>query len=239
MFDPFLEYLNKSIQAKGGTSLFVPKYFSNCLSKKGNSQIQSWLWDVPGFRRWRVTRLDAGNKLQVLNSVAYPQYNNDMPIMGIDLLWFESQGKLVSVLDFQPLKQDKIYLERHFLGLRKLRESFPELANQEHMNSFDPNQYFSPWVLFCKGGIEEAQGPLLLAFKDFLKIYLALQLSSSESPSDIEPEEVKLLHDSYDNYSLERDPAHGLFSAYFGQEWSDRFAREFLFPSHASSNTLD
>ena len=33
----------------------------------------------------------------------------------------------------------------------------------------------------------------------------------------------------YDCYSAERDPAHGLFSSYFGAEWSERFLHEFLF----------
>ena len=67
-----------------------------------------------GFRRWRVTRLDAGERLQVLNSVAYPEYNNDQPLMGIDLLWFGLRGKLVAVLDFQPLIQEEFYFDQYF-----------------------------------------------------------------------------------------------------------------------------
>jgi 15,16-dihydrobiliverdin:ferredoxin oxidoreductase len=33
----------------------------------------------------------------------------------------------------------------------------------------------------------------------------------------------------YDQYSADRDPAHGLFSSYFGSEWAERFLYEFLF----------
>ena len=33
----------------------------------------------------------------------------------------------------------------------------------------------------------------------------------------------------YDQYSADRDPAHGLFSSYFGSEWSQKFLYEFLF----------
>ena len=43
--------------------------------------------------------------------------------------------------------------------------------------------------------------------------------------------EIKRLQTEYDIYSAERDPAHGLFSSYFGKEWSDRFLKEFLFPA--------
>jgi 15,16-dihydrobiliverdin:ferredoxin oxidoreductase len=64
--------------------------------------------------------MDAGDSLQVLNSVAYPEYNNDQPLMGIDLLWFGTRGKLVAVLDFQPLLQDQNYLDTYYRGLKEL-----------------------------------------------------------------------------------------------------------------------
>ena len=81
---------------------------------EGNTYPQLALGDVPGFRRWRVTRLDASDSLQVLNSVAYPNYDLDHPLMGVDLLWFGARQKLVAVLDFQPLIQEPAYLERYF-----------------------------------------------------------------------------------------------------------------------------
>ena len=121
MFDDLLGELTNNILEHGGKHLNVPNEFCERVSKKGNYKLNSWLWDVPEFRRWRVTRFDAGNRLQVLNSVAYPHYQNDMPIMGIDLLWFEKNQKLVAILDFQPLVQDKEYFDRYFDGLKSLK----------------------------------------------------------------------------------------------------------------------
>ena len=120
MFDDLLSELTKNILDHGGKSLIVPDEFCERVSVKGNYKLNSWLWDVPGFRRRRGTRLDAGDRLQVLNSVAYPNEQNDMPIMGIDLLWFEKKQKLVAILDFPPLVQDKEYLDRYFDGLKSL-----------------------------------------------------------------------------------------------------------------------
>ena len=34
---------------------------------------------------------------------------------------------------------------------------------------------------------------------------------------------------AYDVYSAEKDPAVGLFDAYFGKAWSDEFVHSFLF----------
>ena len=69
MFATYLEQLNKGIQMHGGVPASVPEGLEMCISRKGNGYIQSWLWKVPGFRRWRITRLDAGENLQVLNLV--------------------------------------------------------------------------------------------------------------------------------------------------------------------------
>ena len=231
MFDPFLEELQTGIQARGGISVEVPAGLEHNQSHKGSSTIKSWLWQVPGFRRWRVTRLDAGDSLQVLNSVAYPDFDLDHPLMGIDLLWFGARQKLVAVLDFQPLVQDQDYLDRHFDGLKDLNARFPDLNGEETMRSFDPNQYFSSWLLFCRGGSEQADTSLPKAFSAFLNAYWALHDEASKESSSIAPEDVERLQNAYDVYSAERDPAHGLFTSHFGKDWSDRFLHEFLFPA--------
>ena len=221
MFDHFLDTLQNKIISRGGSHLEIPEGLQSEHSQKKDSTITSWLWEVPGFRRWRVTRLNAGTKLQVLNSVAYPDYSLDHPLMGIDLLWFGDRQKLVAVLDFQPLIQDPTYLEQHFKDLKSLNKEFPDLNSQETMRSFDPNQYFSPWLLFCRGGADQAEGSLPLAFDAFLNAYWNMHDAALDQESKLPPEEVKRLQISYDVYSAERDPAHGLFTSHFGKDWSD------------------
>ncbi|MFL2672502.1 MAG: 15,16-dihydrobiliverdin:ferredoxin oxidoreductase [Prochlorococcaceae cyanobacterium] len=231
MFDPFLDQLHSDLMAKGATALEIPSGLERSESQNGKSTIQSWLWQLPGFRRWRVTRMDAGDSLQVLNSVAYPALNNDQPLMGVDLLWFGARKKLVAVLDFQPLTQKPDYLDRHLVELKNLHQQFPELSGEETMRSFDPNQYFSPYLLFCRGGAEQAQQSLPQAFNAFLDSYWQLTARSQAEQSEISPAEVQELQCAYNKYSAERDPAHGLFTSHFGNEWSDRFLHEFLFPT--------
>ena len=234
MFDPLLEQLQLSLRSRGGELLPVPDGLEECKSLKGEGSIKSWLWKVPGFRRWRITSLDAGRKLQVLNSVAYPEYSNEQPLMGIDLLWFGVSNKLVAVLDFQPLIQEESYFDKYFHDLKSLRKRFPELSENESMHAFDPNKYFSPWLLFCRGGLEELNGPLPLAFTEFLDCYWKLAKIKRRSSSNLSSSQVFKLQSDYDIYSAERDPAHGLFISYFGKEWTDRYLKEFLFPLNAN-----
>ena len=239
MFNELLDELTINIHEHGGKRLIVPSEFSKCVSEKGKCILNSWLWDVPEFRRWRVTRLDAGDRLQVLNSVAYPHYQADMPIMGIDLLWFEKKQKLVAILDFQPLLQDKEYFDRYFDGLKRLKEYYSEFNSNLKSNIYDPSKYFSPWALYCKGGICEAENILPKVFTSFLKLYWENLDLSKDYQMTIKSEDIKSLHVDYDKYSAEKDPAHGLFSGFFGKEWSEKYMKEFLFPlSKLDTNSL-
>ncbi len=212
MFDELLSELKTNILDHGGRKVNVPSEFSEYVSQKGNCKVNSWLWDVPEFRRWRVTRLDAGERLQVLNSVAYPHYQVDMPIMGIDLLWFEKKQKLVAILDFQPLVQEQEYFDRYFDGLKRLKQYFTLFNSDIKSNIYDPNKYFSPWALFCKGGNYEANNILPKVFSSFLKCYWENLDLSKAKKNKIKSEEVRLLHIDYDKYSAEKDPAHGLIN---------------------------
>ena len=69
MFDPFLEQLTRPARPwrHANPWRFCREAF------KGTQQLDPQLaLGRPTFRRWRVTRLDAGDSVQVLNSVAYP-----------------------------------------------------------------------------------------------------------------------------------------------------------------------
>jgi 15,16-dihydrobiliverdin:ferredoxin oxidoreductase len=46
------------------------------------------------------------------------------------------------------------------------------------------------------------------------------------NPEDIQ--RIVAAQKAYDQYSAERNPAHGVFSSYFGSEWSEKFVYEFL-----------
>jgi len=230
MFDSLLAHLNESIKQHGGKPCRIPSDLARCSSKKSYGIIRNWLWELDGFRRWRVTSLDAGDKLQVLNSVAYPDYSRDQPLLGVDLLWFGKTSKLVAVLDFQPLFQDEKYFEKYYQDLKILKRRFPEMSNAKAMNAYDPKQYFSPWLLFCKGGVDQAKNILPIVFDDFLNSYWNLHNKQLMNSYDVKPYQIKNLHKEYDKYNYERDPAHGLFTSYFGKDWSERFLNQFLFP---------
>ncbi|WP_413770208.1 hypothetical protein, partial [Vibrio vulnificus] len=67
------------------------------------------------------------------------------------------------------------------------------------------------------------------AYQDYLEQYLEVADSAVPNPSPAAMAEVQRRQAAYDSYSALKDPAVGLFDAYFGKEWSKRFVHDFLF----------
>jgi 15,16-dihydrobiliverdin:ferredoxin oxidoreductase len=231
MYKPFQTYLEQELfQRFDLEAVPIPVGLDRNVSERGRTPatIQSWCYRCDRLRKIRYSYIDAGEAAQVFNSVLYPEPTSDAPLLGIDLLSF-GKKKIMVVLDFQPLFRDEAYLAKYIEPMRQVYERYDDLAQNLGMKFYDANQYFSKYLLFAKTDEETVQSRVLPAFQDYLSLYWEMlgQATQSDRPEDIQ-RVVKAQRD-YDQYSAERDPAHGLFSSHFGPEWADRFLYEFLF----------
>ncbi|ACK73793.1 ferredoxin-dependent bilin reductase (plasmid) [Gloeothece citriformis PCC 7424] len=208
----------------------IPTGLDYKISERGKNQatIKSWCYQCPQFRKIRYTYIDAGDTAQIFNSVIYPSYNYDLPILGIDFLTF-GQVKNLVVLDFQPLFKEPNYQEKYIEKMRPLWEKYQDLAHNLPMKFYDANQYFSKYILFAKTDAETVTNRLFPAYQDYISLYWKLQEEAEPITQLSEIQLVMEAQKDYDQYSAERDPASGLFSSYFGHEWAERFLYEFLF----------
>ena len=231
MFQPFLKYLEQELFSRFELrSRSIPSELEFQVSQRGKTpaMIESWCYQCPQLRKIRYTYINAGEMAQIFNSVIYPRANYDLPLLGIDFLAF-GKKKILVVLDFQPLFREPEYLEKYIEPMRTIRDKYNELAQDLPMKFYDANQYFSPYLLFAKTDAETVINRLFPAYKEYIQLYW--QLLEKAEPLT-QPEEIKRIikaQQDYDQYSAERDPASGLFSSYFGHEWSEKFLYEFLF----------
>jgi 15,16-dihydrobiliverdin:ferredoxin oxidoreductase len=167
-------------------------------------------------------------EIKIFNSVIYPSYQYDLPLLGIDFLSF-GQKKILVVLDFQPLFRDPEYLAKYIEPMAPIREKYKELVQDLEMKFYDANQYFSKNLLFAKTDADTVVNKLFPAYQEYVQLYWQL-LERAEPRTEPEAiERVVKAQKDYDIYSADRDPASGLFSSYFGHEWSEEFLHEFLF----------
>ncbi len=231
MYRPFLEYLEKELFSKFDLrSRPIPAGLEANVSNRGKNQatIQSWCYECAELRKIRYTYIDAGAAAQVFNSVIYPSYHYDIPLLGIDLLSF-GKNKILIVLDFQPLFQEESYLAKYIEPMRSLREKYNDLAQNLEMKFYDANQYFSKYLLFAKTDAETVQTTFFQAYQDYISFYWQMLEQAEILQTEADIQKIVKAQKDYDQYSAERDPASGLFSSYFGHEWSEKFLYEFLF----------
>jgi 15,16-dihydrobiliverdin:ferredoxin oxidoreductase len=231
MYQPFLKHLEQSLlQRFSLQSSPIPAGLEYKVSDRGRqpATIQSWCHHCPEFRKIRYTYIDAGTSAQIFNSVIYPSPEYELPLLGIDFLSF-GQVKNLIVMDFQPLFQDAAYLEKYIHPLKALHDQYPDLAQDLEMKFYDSNQYFSKYLLFAKTDPETVKTRVFEAFKDYLNLYWQMldEATPSHAPEDVQ--RIVKAQKDYDQYSADRDPASGLFSSYFGHEWSEQFLYGFLF----------
>ena len=231
MFAPFKEYLEKELFDRFKLqSRPIPPGLEFNVSERGKNRatIQSWCYQCPELRKIRYTYIDAGETAQVFNSVIYPDYRYDIPFLGIDFLSF-GKKKILVVLDFQPLFRDRAYQEKYIEPVKSIRDKYSELAQNLEMKFYDANQYFSKYLLFAKTDTYTVVNKLFPAYKEYLQLYWETLAEAQPMDETADIERIVQAQKDYDRYSAERDPAHGLFSSYFGSEWANRFLYEFLF----------
>lgn len=235
MYRPFLEHLEQSLSQRFSLqSRSIPSGLEHQVSDRGRSPatIDSWCYECPEFRKIRYTYIDAGASAQIFNSVIYPSHQYELPLLGIDFLSF-GQVKNLIVMDFQPLFQDEAYLAKYISPLKALHDQYPDLAQDLEMKFYDANQYFSKYLLFAKTDAETVKTRVLEAFKDYLNLYWQMLDAAIPTTNPADLRRIAKAQKDYDQYSADRDPASGLFSSYFGHEWSERFLYGFLFEEAA------
>lgn len=231
MYQPFQEFLEKELFGRFDLrSRSIPPGLEYKVSDRGRhpATIRSWCYQCPQLRKIRYTYIDAGESAQIFNSVIYPSYHYDLPLLGIDFLTF-GKKKILVVLDFQPLFPDQAYQAKYIEPMQPIRNKYNDLAQNLEMKFYDANQYFSKYLLFAKTDAETVVKRLFPAYKEYIKLYWQL-LEQAEPLTD--PENIQQIvkaQRDYDQYSADRDPASGLFSSYFGHEWAEQFLYEFLF----------
>lgn len=83
----------------------------------------------------------------------------DLPLLGIDLISLGG-NKILCVIDFLPLEQDPVYLEKHTHRLAALRNGFLKHCTRMSSRHFDENRFFSKQLIFYRSD-RGVQDPLL------------------------------------------------------------------------------
>lgn len=229
VYMPMLEQQLNLIKKMGMEEVKVDEKFVYRKSDNKPAVIGNLCFKNDRFRSVRLTYFDAGDSCQVFNSLWYPSYEYDTPLFGVDLISL-GKNRVLSVIDFQPLHPTSEYSARYIQPLGAIREKYFDLQGTLSGKFYDDTSFFSKNMLFGRFTDEsKLKSVVLPAYSEYLHEYIKLMDKAVPNHDAKAVEVVKNRQVAYDVYSAAKDPAIGLFDAYFGKQWSSSFVSDFLF----------
>ena len=235
LYEPFLEYgLNLLKDELELSEYKIPEGFERkeAITGKGKRQqttiTTSHAFQSPKLRQIRVAHVQGGNSLQVLNFVIFPRLNYDLPFFGGDLVTLPG-GHLIA-LDMQPLFHDAAYQKKYSDPILPIFKSYQQDLPWGGDFPEEAQPFFSPAFLWTRPQETElVETKVFEAFQAYLQAYVNF-VKEAEPTSDGERlEEIKDSQLRYIGYRAAKDPARGMFTRLYGEEWTEEYIHGFLF----------
>jgi phycoerythrobilin:ferredoxin oxidoreductase len=236
LYQPFLDYAIALLQKRLNLQPYpIPSGFELKQATVGKGKHQeevvttSYAYQTTKLRQIRAAHVQGGNSLQVLNFVIFPHLNYDLPFFGGDLVTLPG-GHLIA-LDMQPLFRDDVgYQAKYTQPILPIFQ-----AHQQHLpwgGDFpeEAQPFFSPAFLWTRPQqTEVVETHVFAAFKDYLQAYLdfvdqAEPVTDPQYLAEIEQAQLRYLR-----YRAEKDPARGMFTRFYGADWTEEYIHGFLF----------
>ncbi|KAJ1483305.1 ferredoxin-dependent bilin reductase-domain-containing protein [Baffinella frigidus] len=95
---------------------------------------------------------------------------------------------------------------------------------------YDEKEFFSSQLLFGRfdnpAPVKEFLFP---AMCEYVEYYVKMMKEQTPNEDPAFMAKIEQLHEKYDQYSAEKDPAAALFAANWGHDWAESFVYDFLF----------
>lgn len=232
---PMFEAQLQKMREMGMEEVEMDERFICRTSDAKPARIGSMCFKNEKFRKVRMTYFDAGDAVQVFNTLWYPAYEYDMPLLGVDLISL-GKNRVLSVIDMQPVHPTEEYSDKYISQLSGIRDKYKDLHGTLSGKIYNDTSFFSKNMLFGRFTDEsKLMNVVNPAFNDYLNKYLEMMDAAVPDTRQASQDIVMERQKAYDIYSALKDPAIGLFDAYFGKEWSNAYVHEFLF-EHCKDN---
>ncbi len=193
---------------------------------------QTWACSTKKLRQLRAACVDVPSSISVFNFLVSPFSSYDLPFFGADFVTLPS-GHLLA-LDFQPvIKEDLLHTEKVWERLIPLYSRWNPLLPSGGSIPVEAESFFSPGFLWSRiplgdNGEQIISEVLLPAYKDYLSLYLDLVNEADQ----VSHQRSKLLlqgQNNYLSYRAKKDPARGMLSRFYGNDWTESYIKNILF----------
>ncbi|CAI5962552.1 unnamed protein product [Closterium sp. NIES-64] len=183
----------------------------------GKAFCRSVAVSAPKIRLMRSADISAGRTLQVLNLIAFPRPEYDLPYFCADLVTFP-RGHLI-VLDLNPLHQSEQHFSKYIAPIMPIANKYIEHLPWGGEFTAESLQFFSPALLWAKLPLDaDVTAHVLPAFKEYLQAWLRM-VEACEPTSDpaVMAHNMESQH-RYICWRSVKDPGRPLLTRLFGSE---------------------
>jgi len=160
--------------------------------------------------------------------VIFPQLNYDLPFFGADLVTLPG-GHLIA-LDMQPLFHEAAYQKQYSEPILPIFNNYQKELPWGGDFPDEAKPFFSPAFLWTRPKETEAvQTTVFEAFKDYLQAYLDFVEQAQPVTDSQRQGEILEAQRRYMSYRAAKDPARGMFTRFYGEEWTEEYIHGFLF----------
>lgn len=236
LYQPFLDRAIATLRSRLDLEPYpIPEGFERKEGVMGKGKKQEpVLTTSHGFksqklRQIRAAHVQGGSSLQVLNFVIFPDLNYDLPFFGADLVTLPG-GHLIAI-DMQPLfSQDRSYQAKYSEPIMPMFGEYQKDLPWGGDFPKEAQQYFSPAFLWTRPSeTEVVKTKVFAAFGDYLNAYIDFVLQAEKITDSHRRSAILKAQKSYANYRAEKDPARGMLTRLYGEEWTEEYIHGFLF----------
>ncbi|CAI5488994.1 unnamed protein product [Closterium sp. Naga37s-1] len=194
----------------------------------GKAFCRSVAVSAPKIRLMRSADISAGRTLQVLNLIAFPRPEYDLPYFCADLVTFP-RGHLI-VLDLNPLHQSEEHFSKYIAPIMPIANKYIEHLPWGGEFTAESLQFFSPALLWAKLPLDaDVTAHVLPAFKEYLQAWLRM-VETCEPTTDpaVMAHNMESQH-RYICWRSVKDPGRPLLTRLFGSERCEEVIEGFLF----------
>ena len=183
-----------------------------------NATIQNFCFSNHQFRKVRLTYFKS-NDQQMFNSIWYPSYDYDCPILTIDLVKFNKNASLCFT-NMVEMYNNTQYYDNYIQPLMDIKKFYPELSNHKstHLSHYD--EYLSKSMLY--GNIydnSEFNSTVNPVLKRYFKVYFKKFIRKP-----IDRLYLRHKHDKYNNFRYNEDLSF-FTKYYFDEEWFEMMTK--------------
>ncbi|GAB4211949.1 MAG: phycocyanobilin:ferredoxin oxidoreductase [Synechococcales cyanobacterium] len=184
--------------------------------------IANQCYQTPPFRKMHLELARAGQHLDILHCVMFPDPDFDLPLFGCDLVGGRGQIS-AAIVDLSPVRET---LPEGYLGPLTAWGSRRQAFHQPRQLP-EWGAIFSPYCLFVRPGDPEEENAFVELLLDYLRLHC--QQAQHTVPNPALRATVLAGQKHYCQQQQQNDRTRRVLEKAFGPEWAERYMTTVLF----------